>query len=75
VTLHQTIINRGAEPEETPDHNSLQVLFLDDEFCMRFARMVRPDLEQKLQKEFLERRDGDLRGSTPMAGAMRGLKK
>jgi uncharacterized protein (DUF3820 family) len=25
VVLHQTIINRGAEPEETPDHNALQV--------------------------------------------------
>jgi hypothetical protein len=38
ITLHQTIINRGAEPEETPDHNALQVLFLDDDFCLRFCR-------------------------------------
>ena len=37
ITLHQTIINRGAETEETPDHNALQVLFLDDEFCLRFC--------------------------------------
>jgi len=36
--LHQVIINRGAEPEETPDHNSLQVLFLDDDFCLWFVR-------------------------------------
>jgi uncharacterized protein (DUF3820 family) len=34
--LHQVIINRGAEPEETPDHNAMQVKFLDDEFCVRF---------------------------------------
>jgi uncharacterized protein (DUF3820 family) len=38
VTLHQTIINRGAETEETPDHNALQVMFLDDDFCLRFCR-------------------------------------
>jgi hypothetical protein len=36
VSLHQTIINRGAEPEETPEHNALQALFLDDGFCVRF---------------------------------------
>jgi uncharacterized protein (DUF3820 family) len=34
--LHQTIINRGSEPEETPDHNAMQVRFLDDAFCLRF---------------------------------------
>jgi hypothetical protein len=31
--LNQVIINRGSEPEETPDHNAMQVKFLDDEFC------------------------------------------
>jgi len=36
--LHQVIINRGAEPEETPEHNALQVKFLDDEFCQRFMQ-------------------------------------
>jgi uncharacterized protein (DUF3820 family) len=38
--LHQVIINRGAEPEETPDHNAMQVKFLDDEFCLRFLNSV-----------------------------------
>jgi uncharacterized protein (DUF3820 family) len=42
--LHQVIINRGAEPEETPDHNAMQVKFLDDDFCVRFLRCYRPDL-------------------------------
>jgi Exodeoxyribonuclease X-like C-terminal len=37
ITLHQTIINRVAEPEETPEHNALQVLFLDDAFCLKFC--------------------------------------
>jgi hypothetical protein len=34
VHLHQIIIN-GAQSEETPEHNKLQVLFLDDDFCMQ----------------------------------------
>jgi exodeoxyribonuclease X-like protein len=42
ISLHQTIINRGAEPEETPEHNALQVKFLDDDFCLRFLRCVDP---------------------------------
>lgn len=45
VVLHQTIINRGAEPEETPDHNALQTLFLDDAFCLRFVAAAGCDLE------------------------------
>lgn len=53
VVLHQTIINRGAEPEETPVHNSLQVLFLDDEFCLKIATTVgydpKPDFEYRRQ--------------------------
>lgn len=40
VTLHQTIINRGPESEETPEHNALQVMFLDDAFCLRFANVL-----------------------------------
>jgi uncharacterized protein (DUF3820 family) len=42
VMLHQVIINRGAEPSETPDHNAMQVLFLDDEFCLRFLKALDP---------------------------------
>lgn len=42
VALYQVIINRGAEPEETPEHNALQVLFLDDTFCIAFTDVVWP---------------------------------
>lgn len=35
----QVIINRGSEPEETPDHNAMQVKFLDDDYCLRFVRV------------------------------------
>lgn len=37
VVLYQTIIH-GAEPQETPEHNALQALFLNDEFCLKVAR-------------------------------------
>jgi hypothetical protein len=40
VALYQTIINYGVEPSETPEHNALQVLFLDDTFCLRFAQRI-----------------------------------
>src|SRR5262245_1482960 len=52
--LHQVIINRGAEPEETPDHNALQVKFLDDDFCLRFMRHYYPELDQ-LAREYLQK--------------------
>jgi len=38
IELHQTIINYNAEPAETPEHNALQVKFLDDDYCVRFAK-------------------------------------
>lgn len=42
TVLHQVIINRGAEPEETPEHNAMQVKFLDDEYCARFVTHFEP---------------------------------
>jgi uncharacterized protein (DUF3820 family) len=41
AVLYQVIINRGAEAEETPEHNALQVRFLEDDFCLRFLRSTR----------------------------------
>jgi uncharacterized protein (DUF3820 family) len=59
VTLHQVIINRGAEPEETPDHNALQVLFLEDDFCRAFLRLLQPLIGEKeplkIKRTFEER--------------------
>jgi len=48
--LHQVIINRGAAPEETPEHNAMQVRFLDDDFCLRFIRCYRPDIDEMARK-------------------------
>ncbi len=50
VTLHQVIINRGAEPEETPEHNALQVLFLEDDFCIRLVRWLYDITPERLEK-------------------------
>ena len=33
--IYTLIINNFTEPSETPEHNAFQVLFLDDEFCLR----------------------------------------
>jgi hypothetical protein len=52
VNLYQVIINRGAAPEETPEHNALQVKFLDDEFCERFLCYLVPDAVSDSDAEF-----------------------
>jgi uncharacterized protein (DUF3820 family) len=60
MVLHQVIINRGAEPEETPDHNAMQVRFLDDEFCIRFLRHLVPSYEAQVRSEFNKVRAANL---------------
>jgi uncharacterized protein (DUF3820 family) len=77
ITLHQVIINRGAEPEETPEHNALQALFLDDEFCMRL-RLVDPGIDrhqflERRRKKYLERAEDEIRNEEEnMAGWVKG---
>jgi uncharacterized protein (DUF3820 family) len=60
VVLHQTIINRGAEPEETPDHNAMQVRFLDDDFCKRFLFAV---VGESHIREYLEKQQQEILAS------------
>jgi hypothetical protein len=62
ITLHQVIINRGAEPEETPEHNALQVLFLDDEFCLRLVRVIFPNIIDKMLDKTNNQREYLLKG-------------
>jgi uncharacterized protein (DUF3820 family) len=47
----QIIINRGAEPQDSPEHNALQVLFLEDDFCLRLAQILRPGKTAKCIEE------------------------
>jgi hypothetical protein len=48
------IVNNFTEAAETPDHNALQVLFLDDDFCLRFLRCYQPDIEQAVRAQLQE---------------------
>jgi hypothetical protein len=40
-TIYNTIINYGAEPTDTPEHNAMQARFLDDMLCKRLIHVVR----------------------------------
>lgn len=43
--FYTVIINNFQEPSDTPEHNALQALFLDDEFCIRFVNAVMPSVD------------------------------
>ena len=48
---NQVIINNFTEPTETPEHNRLQMLFLDNEFVKRLERFVFPDIFEAFNEE------------------------
>jgi hypothetical protein len=52
--LYQVIINRGPETQETPEHNALQVLFLDDGFCTAFIDAMKPGWRIDPRRELIE---------------------
>jgi hypothetical protein len=41
--VYNVIVNYGAVPQDTPEHNALQARFLDDDFCMKLAMRVYPE--------------------------------
>lgn len=41
-TVYQVIVNYGAEPADSPEHNAMQVAFLNDDLCFRLARRLFP---------------------------------
>lgn len=53
ANLYQIVINRGGEPSETPEHNALQVRFLEDDFCWRFLRHVRAKRLAEAEEQLL----------------------
>jgi hypothetical protein len=58
TAIHTLIVNNFGEPEETPEHNALQALFLDQAFLERFLKRVGRDRDQGLTPRFeLERFD------------------
>jgi uncharacterized protein (DUF3820 family) len=62
ANLYQVVINHGSELAETPEHNALQVLFLEDAFCLAFTRAAVPDLDQEAIKELTENGSHELQG-------------
>ncbi len=40
--LYQIVINNGQEPSETPEHNAMQIKFLDEEYRLKFAFVSLP---------------------------------
>lgn len=42
AVLYQTVINYGGEPQDSPEHNEMQVSFLDDQRCLRLACILYP---------------------------------
>ena len=61
TNIYTLIVNNFAEAVETPDHNALQVLFLDDHFCLQFMRATFPGFEQTVRREFEEDRNARLK--------------
>ena len=49
--IYTLIVNNFTEPSETPDHNALQVLFLDDAFCERFMRATFPGIDDAVRRQ------------------------
>lgn len=41
--VYNIVINNGNEPSETPEHNAMQIRFLEEEYRLKFAYLARPD--------------------------------
>jgi len=46
-SLYQIIINNFCEPNDTPEHNALQVRFTDDNFCLALGKLCHWKLMHK----------------------------
>ncbi|HTT96883.1 MAG TPA: hypothetical protein VMF58_02450 [Rhizomicrobium sp.] len=50
--FQQIIVELGNSAEETPEHNSLQARFLDEQFCEAVARAIWPaDIDHRLKQQ------------------------
>jgi hypothetical protein len=50
VRIYNIVVQAGRPPEDTPEHNAIQVRFLDDEFCKMVAAKVIPPLDALREK-------------------------
>jgi uncharacterized protein (DUF3820 family) len=52
ANLYTLVVNNFGEPSETPEHNELQAMFLDDAFCLRFLERYSPGWALKQLAEY-----------------------
>lgn len=43
LNVYNTVINYGAEPQDSPEHNQMQARFLDDDWCLALADRLTPE--------------------------------
>ena len=43
LNVYNTVINYGAEPQDSPEHNQMQARFLDDAWCLALADLLKPE--------------------------------
>jgi hypothetical protein len=58
--IHTLIINNFGQPEETPEHNALQALFVNADFAERFVTHVYGKEKPKLRGVAFEERGYDV---------------
>lgn len=58
--IYQVVINNGAEPSETPEHNAMQARFLDEEYVRALIRRLSENAENATIERWL--RDARLVG-------------
>lgn len=51
--FYPVLMNSGRRATETPDHNRLQALFLDDQYRQAFCRVVKPGWEDRIWSDFV----------------------
>jgi hypothetical protein len=61
ASVYNVIINYSGEATETPEHNALQVLFLDDAFCIALLRHLEPDIDQRAMQRLEKDREEDIK--------------
>jgi hypothetical protein len=57
--IHTLIINHFGQPKETPEHNALQALFVDENFRARFVLHILGGRDT-VQNKLLKQRDAEI---------------
>lgn len=58
--IYTLIVNNFGEASETPEHNALQVLFLEDDFCLKFLRALTSNFDAKIMLSLDQQRLANL---------------